>query len=591
MSVWLPLQGEHGDRPKAPSVSGWQSEGYAGVDKDAEGWIGLRCDGLVVVDCDSMDAARAWAKRIGTTTKTWTRKTPRGYHFIYTWTPGSPTGPMVGVFPGTDIRAGRTSQIVFKAPGYRDFEADMGGPLPIRFDPQWLPAQRELLSRSGEEWDEVPEGRGNNTMTAIAGALRRQGMSEETMYKILHGVNKLTMTRDPMPPDMIASIVHSVGRYTPDPDIDIEVIDDEEFDPAKEFDAESNWLDSSTMSLRPPQVWWWQDYVPKGKLTLVEGAESIGKGMFAVWLAIKMVSGDPFPDGERRSPQPVVWFSAEDDPEEDILRRLYAAGYDQARHAKVWFYNPRRAPWKFPQQADTLRKLIAKSGAALVIFDPGRTYLAPPDGEKHEQSYNNEAALRPGYQQLLYTAQDTGCTVVFVHHWNKKEDGTTREKSSGSGVFRQVARHCLALAQIGDERALSVEKSNIIDRAYHVRSYTVDERPAHESAAFTLGGHLGIYRDLDEWIGTMKKLAKEGGPEIAVCIDWEEAAFHYNYLPIDAVAPSVENIAKDLGVTGLEARAIRASLTDHGVIHGTKWAGQPAANRAKPDTFEDPNAD
>ena len=105
--------------PKAPAVSGWASPGYVGVSPDmhtTQGlWLGLRCDNLVVVDCDTDEAAKFWLARYnpGRNRRTYVRKTPRGFHFVYTWTEGSPTGPAVGVFPHVDIRAGRGSQIVF----------------------------------------------------------------------------------------------------------------------------------------------------------------------------------------------------------------------------------------------------------------------------------------------------------------------------------------------------------------------------------------------------------------------------------------------------------------------------------------------
>lgn len=128
MTVWLPLQGEGGERPKAPAAAGWQSPSYQGIDPATfEGWVGLRCDGLVVIDCDNVEAAERWEKHVGGVAGVWCRKTPRGFHYIYEWTPGSPEGPSVDVFgngSGIDVRAGRTSQIVFKAPGYKTLAAN-----------------------------------------------------------------------------------------------------------------------------------------------------------------------------------------------------------------------------------------------------------------------------------------------------------------------------------------------------------------------------------------------------------------------------------------------------------------------------------
>jgi hypothetical protein len=235
--VWIPLQGPQGVRPKAPAVGAWQSPGYTGVSDallkcriEEDNWYGLRCDGFVVIDCDSSEAADWWVHHVNGAV-TWERKTPRGWHFIYERHVTSPSGPAVDIFrghpAGIDIRAGRTSQIVFHAPGYYDVSKRER----IRpFDPAWLLGVGTVSSResTNEEWDEMPDGRGNNTMTALGGAMRKQGMSTPTIAKCLSAINRITMTRDPMPIEMVCEIAKSVGRYAARPDIDIELIDDDE---------------------------------------------------------------------------------------------------------------------------------------------------------------------------------------------------------------------------------------------------------------------------------------------------------------------------------------------------------------------------
>lgn len=227
--IFIPLQGPGGIRPKAPAVGAWQSPGYRGVPyqeytSPPYKWLGLRCDGLVVIDCDNQDAANAWAYLSGGG-MTWTRKTPHGWHYIYRNPGDVHTGPKAGLWPGIDIREGRTSQIVYYAPGYFDH---IGRTHIADFRAEWLATAKGLDSESdrsseGEEWDEMPDGRGNNTMAAIAGAMRKQGMSGQTIAKCLGAINKITMTKDPMPRQMIAQIVMSICRYKPKPDIDIEI--------------------------------------------------------------------------------------------------------------------------------------------------------------------------------------------------------------------------------------------------------------------------------------------------------------------------------------------------------------------------------
>jgi hypothetical protein len=233
--VWIPLQGPMGYRPKAPAVGAWQSPGYYGLSEESalvahrlnrDDWFGLRTDELVVIDIDVREKADWWMERTGPLT--WLRSTPRGFHFIYEQTEGSPDAPDADIFgegSHVDIRAGRTSQIVYLAPGY----AQLTPPSTIKpFDPSWLPdnysvgaAQR--LSRDDEAWSEMPWGRGNNTMTAFGGAFRKQGMDAVTIAKCLGAINRITMTQRPMEVEEIVEIAKSVARYSALPDIDIEL--------------------------------------------------------------------------------------------------------------------------------------------------------------------------------------------------------------------------------------------------------------------------------------------------------------------------------------------------------------------------------
>lgn len=230
--LFLPLQGPGGTRPKAPSEGAWQSPGYAGLthaeasaryeSSNHAAWFGMRTDGLVVIDCDTHDAYEFWIEHTFPH-KTWIRKTPRGWHFIYAQSEGSPDAPAAGIFDHVDIRAGRTSQIVYFAPNYHDVTPSNEGILPfnVKWLPEVMPEQASVWSH--EDWAELPDGRGNNVMTAIAGAMRKQGMGRMTMAKCLGAINAITMTQDPMPPAMIVDIVNSVSRYKADPDIDLVV--------------------------------------------------------------------------------------------------------------------------------------------------------------------------------------------------------------------------------------------------------------------------------------------------------------------------------------------------------------------------------
>lgn len=229
MTVFVALNGPNDDgrKPKAPSTRGWESPTHKGINpKSYAGWYGLRCDGLIVIDCDSAEANDFWIERTHPH-RTWTRKTPRGFHHIYRWHDplgemDELKGPHAGVLDGIDVRQGRSSQIVYSAgPGM--YDTIMGGPsTALEFHPPWAAdfVVGKRANTAAETWDEMPEGVGNNTMAAIAGTMRKQGMSPYTMVRCLAAINRITMTSDPMPRQMIVDIAKSVSRYDVDPVID-----------------------------------------------------------------------------------------------------------------------------------------------------------------------------------------------------------------------------------------------------------------------------------------------------------------------------------------------------------------------------------
>src|SRR5262245_58174684 len=86
-----------------------------------------------------------------------------------------------------------------------------------------------------------------------------------------------------------------------------------------------------------PADWLWQDYVPRGALTLLEGDPGLGKSLLALDLAARVSRGWQMPPAagpyEGAEPRGVLLLSAEDDLKRTIRPRLDAAGADVQR---VW---------------------------------------------------------------------------------------------------------------------------------------------------------------------------------------------------------------------------------------------------------------
>lgn len=223
--TWLPLRGpnERGMSPKACPVSGWNDPAYRGLSTlpGIDGWYGLRLEHLIVVDCDTADAAATWLEHVGLTQPhTWVRKTPHGYHFIYRRTPAASmvaAQKLIGMGIQGEIKTGYGHQIVFRAPGYFDVTTEDSI---VDFDPSWEPQTAGTNDVPVNEWSELPDGYGDSFMISAAGKFREWGMSYDAILACLRDMNTTLMPTKPMPPSSLKRIAASAVRYRPgDPEV------------------------------------------------------------------------------------------------------------------------------------------------------------------------------------------------------------------------------------------------------------------------------------------------------------------------------------------------------------------------------------
>lgn len=518
---------------KRPRDKHWSDPDYRGVPDDYDGPVGLRCDGLVVVDCDTAEAAAHWRTLAGDTE---TRATPRGRHFFYTAADGAPHAPAVDVLPRTDIRAGRGAFVVWRSEGYGPVEGRRAA-----FNPAWLPSSAPPATVATDGWDTIPDGRRNATLTALAGAFRRQGMSPEKVYLALRGLNQ-GLCDPPLPDSEVMQIARSVGRYEAQPDLAVTVLPDQLLTPL------------STMTLPPPPAWVLEPYFPVGRLVMLDGLEGIGKGLFSAWLAVFVASQGV----------PVLWASTEDDPEEDVQRRLLAAGWQAGTHADVLFFN---VDPTFPGDVTMVEEQITEHGAGLLVLDPGRDYLRAPD--KMVMSFNDESVLRPGLRELNRMAKRTNCLTLFIHHWNKNTTAEVRFRSAGSGAFAQVVRHRVTMAWHGPtdtgRGAFEVSKSNIGPRG-GVHTYRIEPVADLATARFVPGERTDVYATLDEWMA-----AQNSAPPVVTDVEAQVIA--------DAVVAGAGrqllpgDVAQKYGITPDEAYTLLARLAQEGQLAITAGGG------------------
>lgn len=221
--------------------------------------------------------------------------------------------------------------------------------------------------------------------------------------------------------------------------------------------------------VKPERVHWlWQDRIPLGKLTVIDGDPGLGKSTATLDLAARVTTGSPMPDGTPGiDPAAVVLLSAEDGAGDTIRPRLDAAGADTTRVVLLEeVYDPAdedgdRPPPRPPALPEDIRhvaELIGELGARLVIVDPMAAYLGGQVDERRDP------AVRRLMHGLKLMAEAAGAAVVLVRHLNKSGGPNAVYRGGGSiGIIGAARAGLLVAADPEDDsrRILATSKNNL----------------------------------------------------------------------------------------------------------------------------------
>ncbi|WP_049773290.1 AAA family ATPase [Segniliparus rotundus] len=187
--------------------------------------------------------------------------------------------------------------------------------------------------------------------------------------------------------------------------------------------------------------WLFEGWILAGAVNVIAGREGIGKSTVALDFAARVTNGVC---GEPRS---VIFLGVEDDLASVVKPRLMAAGADLDR---VLFPSVEKtgAPLQSAIDLVGLRGLIEERGVALMVLDPA-TVLAGGrlDG-------NDEMRVRGYLEPLIRLAQDTGCAILGIRHFGKRESNDTGKLMLGSIAFSTVPRSVIAVAVHGETERL-----------------------------------------------------------------------------------------------------------------------------------------
>lgn len=290
----------------------------------------------------------------------------------------------------------------------------------------------------------IPEGQRDVTLTSMAGAMRRRGVSEEGIYAALCVENKRCVP--PLAEPQLRKIAKSVAKYQP-----------------HQVNEQTMARAAHTVRLDSVQTkayhFLWKPWLCYGKVAVLDGDPGLGKSTVTLDLAARLTRGLAMPDGQPAEKHPVAIMSAEDDADDTIRPRLEAAGADVSMVHLLESVKEQSGdrPYAIPADLDLIEQQIVSTGSRLLIVDPLMAFLVGVDACKDQD-------VRVALHRIKQMASRTRCAVFLQRHMNKS--GGTKALYRGGGSIGIIAASRFAMIIAADpdsqqHRVLACNKTNV----------------------------------------------------------------------------------------------------------------------------------
>ena len=220
-----------------------------------------------------------------------------------------------------------------------------------------------------------------------------------------------------------------------------------------------------------PIAWLWENRIPQGKITLLEGDPGMGKSLLAIDIAAHVSTGRPMPGDSTGKIGNVILIAPEDGAADTIKPRVAAAGGDLSRiHLlntvesldvtdvkKLKLY---QKPFSLAKNLFDLEQTIIQTKAILVVLDPLTAVLG------HNIDSSRDQGIREIFTPLALLAERTNCAFLIVRHLKKGSSDNLLYRGAGAIGIIAAARTCLTIFyDPADEkkRVLAVTKSNLAE--------------------------------------------------------------------------------------------------------------------------------
>lgn len=302
--------------------------------------------------------------------------------------------------------------------------------------------------------------------------------------------------------------------------------------------------------VEPESVSWvWYPYIPRGKVTLIEGDPGKGKSWLTLAISTtlslrkKFFTADKFVGGR------ILLFSAEDGLGDTIRPRLDQLGADVN---KIFAWEPAVS---FDEDGCALvEEQIKELKPVLVVIDPLVAYLGG-EVDLHKANETREVMAR-----LHRMAAENNCAIIAVRHLTKGNRDKSIYRGIGSIDLTAAARSVLLVGQDPES-----ETARVI---VHIKSNLA---PIGRSIRFEM--RPGMKRPF-RWAGTVELTAEDllkadakssGGVS--------EYTMAKNYLEIALASGPVLSsvIRREAEARGITLKVLSRVATELNIRRGTHW--------------------
>lgn len=225
--------------------------------------------------------------------------------------------------------------------------------------------------------------------------------------------------------------------------------------------------------------WLMYPFIPFGMITVVQGYPGSGKSSMLLDLIARASRGEVLPDGSRLpSPVSTVYQCTESGSLSVTKQMLVSAGADIDKVASIG--------GSFLTINDVrLQRAVRELDAKILVIDPLQNFF--------ESDMTNAQSVRRELDAIGRFAVETGCAVILVGHFTKKETSEAQYQGMGSADLAAIARSILHVRRMSERSPLRF-----------IRQVKCNIAPEGDDFGFELVG-LGSVK----WIGPIETDEKE----------------------------------------------------------------------------------